>query len=52
MSDVCGLQNGGLEVRDIGELETKPVYRVRFEWFCSAAVFNPLSIARVYGILK
>lgn len=52
MSDVCGLQNGGIDVRDLGELETKPVYRHRIEWYCGMAVFNPLSVARLYGILK
>ncbi|MPN29013.1 hypothetical protein SDC9_176461 [bioreactor metagenome] len=52
MSDVCGIQNGGVRVTDIGELETKPVYRTRIEWYCGLACFNPLSIARLKGIKK
>lgn len=50
MSDVSGLQNGGIAVTDIGELETKPVYRTRIEWYCGLAVFNPNSVARLHGI--
>ena len=52
MTDVCGLQNGGVRVTDIGELETKPCYRTRIEWYVGLAVFNPLSIARLKGIKK
>jgi HK97 family phage major capsid protein len=52
MTDVCGIQNGGITVTDIGELETKPVYRTRIEWYCGACVFNPLSIASLTGIKK
>jgi len=50
MSDVSGIQNGGVRVTDIGELETKPVYRTRIEWYCGLAVFNPKSVARLKGI--
>lgn len=52
MSDVSGIQNGGVRVSDIGELETKPVYRTRIEWYCGLAVFNPKSVARLKGIKK
>lgn len=52
LSDVAGIQNGGVRVTDIGELETKPVYRTRIEWYCGLAVFNPLSVARLKGIKK
>lgn len=52
MSDVCGIQNGGVTVTDIGELETMPVYRTRIEWYCGLAVFNPNSVARLKGIKK
>lgn len=51
-ADVCGLQNGGVRVQDIGELETKPVYRSRIEWYCAICVCNPLSVARLKGIKK
>lgn len=49
-SDVCGLQNGGVRVQDLGELETKPVYRTRIEWYVAICVCNPLSVARLGGI--
>lgn len=52
MSDLCGIQNGGIRVTDIGELETKPVYRTRIEWYTGLALFNPLSVARLKGIKK
>lgn len=52
MTDVCGLQNGGVRVTDIGELETKPCLRTRIEWYVGLACFNPLSIARLKGIQK
>ncbi|MFT8313252.1 MAG: major capsid protein [Clostridium sp.] len=52
LSDVSGIQNGGVRVTDIGELETKPVYRTRIEWYTGLAVFNPLSVARLKGIKK
>ena len=52
MSDVCGIQNGGIVVTDIGELETMPVYRTRIEWYCGIACFNPNSVAKLSGIKK
>jgi hypothetical protein len=52
LSDVCGIQNGGITVTDIGELETKPVYRTRIEWYCGLAVFNTTSVAKLSGIKK
>ena len=42
---VCGLTNGGVQVKDLGELETKPCYRTRIEFFCGLAVFHPNSFA-------
>ena len=42
---VSGLTNGGIVVRDLGELETKPVYRTRIEFFCGLAVFHNKSFA-------
>ena len=42
---VCGLTNGGIQVKDLGELETKPCYRTRVEWFVGLAVFHPKSFA-------
>lgn len=49
-TDVCGIQNGGVRVTDLGELEVKPVFATRIEWYCSIVVFNPLSVAVLTGI--
>lgn len=47
---VVGIQNGPLDVRDLGELEAKPVFRTRVEWFASIAVLHGRSVARMRGI--
>lgn len=49
---VSGLQNGGMNVRDLGELHEKPVYRTRIEWYPGMAVFHPKACARLSGITK
>lgn len=46
----AGLQNNAVEVRDLGELQTKPVYRTRVEWPMTVAVFHPRAIGRLQGI--
>lgn len=47
---VTGLENGGMDVRDLGELESKPSFRTRVEWYSAIAVFAPQSAARLKGI--
>ncbi|MGD2278211.1 major capsid protein [Bacillus wiedmannii] len=47
MSHVSGLTNGGVSVRDLGELDTLPVLRTRIEWYVGLAVFNPKAIAKL-----
>lgn len=47
---VVGLQNGTMEVRDLGELQTQPVMRTRVEWLVGMAVLGGRSAARLYGI--
>lgn len=42
---VCGLRNGGVDVRDLGELDALPVYRTRIEFYCGLAMFHPKSAA-------
>ncbi|WP_338461564.1 phage major capsid protein [Brevibacillus borstelensis] len=49
---VSGLQNGGVSVRDLGELDEKPVFRTRIEWYAGMAVFHPRAAARLKGVLK
>lgn len=48
---VVGLTNGGVRVQDLGQLETKPVYRTRIEWFVGLALFGPKPAARLTGVL-
>lgn len=43
---VCGLQNGGVQVKALGEIDTAPQLRTRIEWFCGLAVFNDKTIAK------
>jgi HK97 family phage major capsid protein len=47
---LSGLQNGGLEVVDIGQLETKDATRVRIRWYCGLALFNQLRCAKLIGV--
>lgn len=47
---VVGLTNGGVQVFDLGQLETKPVYRTRIEWICGLALFGPKPAARLTGV--
>jgi len=47
---VVGLQNGDMDVRDMGEIDTKPVYRTRIEWYVSMAILRARAAARLYGI--
>lgn len=47
---VSGLQNGTMDVEDLGELESKPVLRTRVEWYVGMAVQHPRSVARVWSI--
>lgn len=47
---LTGIQNGTIDARDLGELETKPAYRTRVEWFAGIAVFHGKAAARLGGI--
>ncbi|GIP55254.1 major capsid protein [Paenibacillus vini] len=49
---VSGLQSGIMDVRDLGELQDKPAFRTRVEWFAGMAVFNARTAARLKGIKK
>lgn len=42
---VCGLQNGGVRVTALGEMESQPQLKTRVEWFVGLAVFNPKAVA-------
>ncbi len=47
---VTGLTNGGIQVKDLGELETKPALRTRIEFYTGLAVFGP-GASRLRGVL-
>lgn len=47
---VVGLQGpGGMDVRDLGEIDSAPVYRTRVEWFIGLAVYRARALARLWG---
>jgi len=49
---VTGLTNGGVQVYDLGELETKPAYRTRIEFYTGLAVFGGRAAGRLTGVLN
>jgi hypothetical protein len=49
---VTGLTNGGVQVYDLGELETKPALRTRIEFYCGVGVFGGKAAARLTGVLN
>jgi hypothetical protein len=48
---VSGLTNGGMMVDDLGELQEKPSFRTRIEFYCGIAIFNPKAAARLSGLI-
>ena len=46
-----GIQEFPLEVKDMGELETKPSFRTRVTWNLGLATVNPRSLGRLYGVI-
>jgi hypothetical protein len=47
---VTGLTNGGVDVRDLGELQAKPALRTRIEFFVGLGVFGGKAAARGTGV--
>ena len=47
---LTGIQNGGVDVRDLGELQTSPVFRTRVEWYNGIAAFNGRAATRIWSI--
>lgn len=45
-----GIQNGGIQVVDLGELDTKPVLRTRVEWYAGVAYEHGRAAARLWSI--
>lgn len=47
---VVGLQNGIMDVEDLGEIDAKPVLRTRIEWLVGLAAIHGRCAARLGGI--
>jgi hypothetical protein len=47
---LTGIQSSDMDVRDLGELETKPAKRTRVEWDCGIALFHPRAASRLQHI--
>lgn len=47
---LAGCQNGGIQTKDLGDLETKDATRTRLKWYVSMALFSTLALARYDGI--
>lgn len=45
-----GIQNGDMMVTDLGEMEEKPCYRTRVEWYAGIACYHGRAAARLGGI--
>jgi hypothetical protein len=45
-----GIQNGQVDTRDLGEMETRPVMRTRVEWYSGVACYSGRSVARLRGV--
>ena len=47
---LAGLTNGGIQVEDVGALETKDARRWRCKWYVAIALMSALCISRLDGI--
>lgn len=47
---LVGLQNGGVEVIDVGQLESKDATRVRIRWYVGLALLRETALARLKGV--
>jgi HK97 family phage major capsid protein len=47
---LMGLENGGIQVERVGDLETKDATRTRVKWYCGLALFSTLGLSRLAGI--
>jgi hypothetical protein len=47
---LTGIQNGGPQVRDLGEATDAPELVTRVEWYCAVALINGRSAARLTKI--
>lgn len=49
---VTGIQNGEMEVVDLGELDEAPKFRTRIEWLMGLAVMHGRACSRIWGITE
>ncbi|MFD9628671.1 major capsid protein [Peribacillus muralis] len=52
MEYLSGLRNGQVSVRDLGELDTLPVFRTRIEFYCGLALFREKAVARLSNLVR
>lgn len=52
LDTLYGIQTEALQVRDLGELDSAPVYRTRIEWLQSFVLAHPKAAARLRHINK
>nr|BDD46324.1 hypothetical protein 3 [Rhodospirillaceae bacterium] len=50
LDGVHGIQTEPMDVRDLGELDTKPAYRTRVEWYSGLVVKNARAVSRLIHI--
>ena len=47
---LTGIQNGDVQVSDLGELQTKPAYRTRVEWYAGISMWHAKAACRLWSI--
>jgi len=47
---LTGIQNGGVNVRELGESQDQPQLITRVEWYCGLALINGRAAARLAGV--
>ena len=47
---VAGLEHGGIQVEEVGALESKNATRWRIKWYCGLALYSDLGLARLVGV--
>lgn len=45
-----GIENGGMQVDDLGKLQASPLYRTRIEWFNGLCFMNGRAATRIWSI--
>jgi len=47
---LTGIENGGMQVFDLGLLQSEPKYRTRVEWFSGLCIMHGRAVTRLYSI--